>query len=151
MLWSNTLTRCSRHQHSVSLLHLSELDFWEDTYAGNCPECSNQSLRVFQTHYDQVQAECLRRVPVPDPVTGRWKRPRPEHTEDPARQLHEEENLSRTSVNRATSVTSHLPRRARVAEPCTNWQDDSGTFTTAPVHWPVVYRNTACPAKQTRV
>ena len=28
-LWSNTLTRCSRHQHSVSLLHLSELDFLE--------------------------------------------------------------------------------------------------------------------------
>ena len=28
-LWSNTLTRCSRQQHSVSLLHLSELDFGE--------------------------------------------------------------------------------------------------------------------------
>ena len=31
-----------------------------------------------------------------------------------------------------------LPRRARVAEPWTNWQNDSGTFTTSPVHWPVV-------------
>ena len=27
-LWSNTLTHCSRHQHFVSLLHLSELDFF---------------------------------------------------------------------------------------------------------------------------
>ena len=73
-LWSNTLTRCSRHQHSVSLLHLSQLDIWENTCAGNCSECSKQSLRVFQAHSDQVQAECLRRVLMPDPVTGRWKR-----------------------------------------------------------------------------
>ena len=28
-LWSNTLARYSRHPHSVSLLHLSELDFWK--------------------------------------------------------------------------------------------------------------------------
>ena len=58
-LWSNTLIRCSRHQHSVFLLHLSELDFWENTCAGNFSECSKQSLRVFQTHYEEVQAECL--------------------------------------------------------------------------------------------
>ena len=76
-LWSNSLTRCSRHQHSVSLLHLSELDLWENTCAGICSECSKQSLRVFQTHDDQVQAECSRHVLVPDPVTGRWKRSRP--------------------------------------------------------------------------
>ena len=38
------------------------------------------SLSEF-THHDQVQAGCLRRVSVPDPVTGRWKRPRPEHAE----------------------------------------------------------------------
>ena len=61
-LWSTTLTRCSRHQHSVSLLHLSELDFWENTCAGNCSECSKLYLRVFQTHYRPTQAECLRRV-----------------------------------------------------------------------------------------
>ena len=49
-LWSNTLTPLrSRHQHSVSLLHLSELDFWEDTCAGNCSECSKQSLGVFSS------------------------------------------------------------------------------------------------------
>ena len=47
-LWSNTLTRCSRRQHSVSWLHLSELDFWGNTYARNCSECSKLSLRVFQ-------------------------------------------------------------------------------------------------------
>ena len=51
-LWSNTLTRCGRRQHSVSLLYLSELDFWGNTCAGSCSECSKQSLRVFQAHYD---------------------------------------------------------------------------------------------------
>ena len=72
-LWSNTLTRCGRRQHSVSLLHASELDFGRNVVAGNCSECSRESLTVFQAHYDQVQADCLRRVPVPDPVTGSWK------------------------------------------------------------------------------
>ena len=28
-LWSNTLTRDGRRQHSTSLLHLSQLDFWK--------------------------------------------------------------------------------------------------------------------------
>ena len=74
-LWSNTLTRNSRPTSTLRL-HLSELDFWGNTCAGNCSVCSKQSLRVFQTHYDQVQAECLRSVPVPDSVT-KWKRPRP--------------------------------------------------------------------------
>ena len=35
-LWSNTLTRCSQRQHSVSLLFLSELDGRGNTCAGNC-------------------------------------------------------------------------------------------------------------------
>ena len=65
-LWSNTLTRCGRRQHSVSLFHSSEQDFLGNTCGGNCSECSKQSLRAFQAQYDQVQAECSRRVPVPD-------------------------------------------------------------------------------------
>ena len=109
-LWSNTLTRCSRHQHSVSLLHLSELDFWENTCAGNCSECSKQSLRVFQAHHDQVQAECERRVPAPHAVTGRWKRSRPELTEGPVRPakdpLDEEDHLPQTSNKRAATATA---------------------------------------------
>ena len=111
-LWSNTLTICGRRQHSVSLLHLSELDFWENTCAGNCSECSKQSLRVLQAHYEQVQAECVRRVPVPDPVTGRWKRPRPEHAEGPAQPVKdpsdEEDNLPQTSKEQATSAAATL-------------------------------------------
>ena len=84
-LWSHTLTHCGRYQYSVSLLHLSELDFWEDTCAGNCSECSKTvSQLFFQAHYDRVQAECSRRVPVPDPMTGLWKRPRTEHTDGSA-------------------------------------------------------------------
>ena len=116
-LWSNTLTGCSRHQHSVSLLQLSELDFWENTCGGNCSECGKQRLRVFQAHYDQVQAECLRRVPVPDPVTGRWKRPRPEHAEGPAQPVKdppdEEDNLPQTSKRQATSATATSAETSR--------------------------------------
>ena len=109
-LWSNTLTRCGRRQHSVSLLHLSDLDFGRMICAGNCWECSKQSLRIFQAHHDQVEAECLRRVPVPDPVTGRWTRPRPEHAEGPAQPVKdppdEEDNLPQTSKKQATSATA---------------------------------------------
>ena len=89
-LWSNTLIRCSRHQHSVSLLHLSELDFWENTCAGNCSECSKQSLRVF----------------VPDPVRGRRKRPRPEQAEGPAQPAKDPPDDEQTSNKRATSATA---------------------------------------------
>ena len=109
-LWSNTLTRCGPHRHSVSLLQLSELDFWENKCAGNWSECSKQSLRVFQTHHDQVQAVCLRRVLVSDPCTGRWKRSRQEHAEgsaQPAKDpLGEEDHLPQTSKKRATSATA---------------------------------------------
>ena len=144
-LWSNTLTCCGRHQHSVSLLHLGKhvcrkLFGMQQTVS-----------QIFQTHYDQVQAECLRLVPVPDPVTGGWKRPRPEHTEGLARQLHEEDNLRKLRKSKREVPQPHLPRRARVAELQTNWQSDSETFTIAPVHWPVVYRNTTSPVKQTIV
>ena len=110
-LWSNTLTRCSRHQHSVSLLHLSGMDFFGgNTCAGNCSECSKQPLRVFQAHYDQVQAECLRRVPVPDPVTGRWKRQRKEHAEGTAQPVKdpsdEEDSLPQTLKRQATGAAA---------------------------------------------
>ena len=67
-LWSNTLTRYGRLQHSVSLLHLSELDFWKDTCAGKCSECSKQSARIFQTHYDCVRAEYSRLLSASDSV-----------------------------------------------------------------------------------
>ena len=39
----------------------------------------------------------------------------------------------------------NLPRQARVAEPWTNWQSNSGTFTH--VHWPVVCRNKTSPRR----
>ena len=47
-LWSNTLARRSRRQHSASLLYLSEMDFWKNTCAGKCSECK-QSTIMFQT------------------------------------------------------------------------------------------------------
>ena len=77
-LRSNTLARRSRRQHSASLLHLSELDFWKNTCAGKCSECSEQSTRIFQTHYDRVRAECPRLASASDSVTER-KRPRQEN------------------------------------------------------------------------
>ena len=80
----------------------------------DCSECSKQSVRVLQAHYHQVQAECLRRVPVPDPVTGRWKRPRPEHAEGTAQPVKdpsdEEDNFPQTSKRQATSAAGTLAK-----------------------------------------
>ena len=97
-------------KQNVSLLHLFELDFWGSTCAGNCLECSKQSLRVLQAHCEQVQAECLRRVLVPESVTGRWKLPPPEHAKGPAHAVKdtsdEEDNLPQTSKRQATSAAA---------------------------------------------
>ena len=73
---SNMLTRDGQFLHSVSLLRSSKLDFWKDTCNGKRPECSKQSARIFQRHYDCVRAECSRLASVTDNVT--WKRPRRE-------------------------------------------------------------------------
>ena len=75
-LWSSTLSRYGRFLHSVSLIHLSEHDFWKDTCAGKCSECNKQSTKTFHIHYDCVRAECSRLAPATDPVTEHWKRPR---------------------------------------------------------------------------
>ena len=49
---------------------------------------------------------------MPDPVTGRWKRPRPEHAEGPAQHakdtLDEVDHLPHTSTKRVTSATATL-------------------------------------------
>ena len=74
-LWSNTLTRYGRHQHSVSLLHLSELDFWK---AVKRFRNAGQKTRILQTDYDRVLAECSRLGSMPDSVTDCWKQPRSE-------------------------------------------------------------------------
>ena len=47
--WSNTLARYGRHQHSVSLLHLSELDFWKIRVHENVRNAAN-SLPEFSRH-----------------------------------------------------------------------------------------------------
>ena len=47
--WSNTLARYSRHQHSVCLLHLSELDFWKIRVLENVRNAAN-SLPEFSRH-----------------------------------------------------------------------------------------------------
>ena len=48
-VWSNTLARYSRHQHSVCLLHLSELDFWTIRVRENVRNAAN-SLPEFSRH-----------------------------------------------------------------------------------------------------
>ena len=48
-LWSNTLARYSRHQHSASVLHLSELDFWKIRVRENVRNAVN-SLPEFSRH-----------------------------------------------------------------------------------------------------
>ena len=125
-LWSNTLARYSRHQHSVSLLHLSELDFRKIRVRENVRNAVNSLTRIFQTHYDRIRAECSRLDPVSESETGHRKRSRSEnfsesptgnkslvtHAESWARSakdsLDEEDHLLQTSKKRATSATSTL-------------------------------------------
>ena len=131
-LWSNTLTRCCRPQHSVSLLHLSELDFWE--------VCSKMSNRVFSRHTMTVYA------PVPDPVTGRWKRSRSKHAESSARPTHAR-SMVKITFNKLRKHERQVPQlrllgRTRIVKSSTNWQSESGTFATALVHRPVVFKIT---------
>ena len=125
-LRSNTLTRFGRHQHSASLLHLSELDFWKNTCAGKCSACSKQSTGIFQTHYDRVRAECSRPASVSDSVTEHWKRPRLENYSESCagnkslkarfteNTMDEEEHFLQASEKRATSA------RTMSDEPNTN-------------------------------
>ena len=49
-LWSNTLTRRSRRQHSVSLSHLCELDVWETTRVQETVRNAANSLSEFFKH-----------------------------------------------------------------------------------------------------
>ena len=121
-LWSNTLTRCGRRQHSFSLLHFSELDFWGNTCAGKCLECSNQSS-----------------------VTGPWKRPRPEHAGGPAQSVST--NLLRKTIFHKLQKKASDKCQSYTFQ---DWQSDSEAFMKGPVHWPVACRNATSPARQIR-
>ena len=78
-LWSSALSRYGRYSHSVSMMHLCERDFFgKDTCAGKCSECSKQSSKTFQIHYDCVRAECSRLAAAIGSETEHWKRPRRE-------------------------------------------------------------------------
>ena len=77
-LWSNTLARYSRHQHPVSLLHLSELNFWKNRVQENVRNAAN-SLPKCPRHNNRVRAKCWRFASVPESVTSHWKRSRLEH------------------------------------------------------------------------
>ena len=86
-----------------------------NTCAGKCSECSKQSTRIFQTHYDRFRAECSRLASVPDSVTEYWKRPRSEnHSESFAGNM---------------SLTNHAESFARLAE---NSLDGEDHFSQAP-------------------
>ena len=86
--------------------------------AGKCSECSKQSTRIFQTHYDRVRAECSRLVSVTDSATEHWKRLRLEnHSQSCAgdksqkarfaeNSLDEEDHFLQASKKRATSTTT---------------------------------------------
>ena len=133
-LRSNTSTRYGRHQHSVSCVNLSELDFWKNTCAGKCSECSKQSTRIFLTHYDRVRAECSRLVSV-----EHWKRQRLEnHSQSCATRVRKLDLPRIRSMKRITFYKRrrnerqvprpHLMSRTRTMEFLMNWQSDSGTF-----------------------
>ena len=52
VLWSNTVARYSRRQHSVSLLLLSGLDFWKDT----CGKMFGVKRTVYQNFSDTLRS-----------------------------------------------------------------------------------------------
>ena len=82
--------------------------------------CSEQSTRIFQTHYDHVRAECSRLAPVSDSATEHWKRPRLEkYSESCAgnkslkarvaeNSLDGEDHFPQASKKRAASATTMI-------------------------------------------
>ena len=78
---------------------------------------------VLRTH-DQVQTECSRRVLVPDPVPGRWKRPRPEHAEGPTQYVKDplDEKTPSTNSERERHLLLNNHRYAVVVQDlATQW------------------------------
>ena len=59
-MWSVTLARYGQSRHSNSLLHLAELDFWQNTCGGKFPGCIKRTTSTLQIHCGCFQAECLR-------------------------------------------------------------------------------------------
>ena len=77
----------------------------------NVRTAANSLPEFFQTHFDCDQAECLRQAPVPDPVTGRWKRSRSEHAESSSRpakdSLDGEDHFLQNFKNTSDKCHSH--------------------------------------------
>ena len=110
------LSRYGRHQHSVSLLHLSELDFWKNTCVGKCSERNKQSTRILQTHHDRVRAECSRLASATDALTEDWKRPRPEsHSQGCAGNKNQNPRFAENSLDEE----NHFERASK--RPATNF------------------------------
>ena len=138
-IWSNTLTRYGQSRHSVSLLHLAELDFWKNTCEGKCPGCIKETTRTFQIHYDCSLAECSRLASSSYSETEHRKRTRQETLGQSPSWKNEFEDNQRSDQARKT--------KHRVWTP---WQNDSRDSTKTLEHLPVVHTRKTSVVKQIR-
>ena len=99
---------------------------------GTVRNAANSHSEFFQAHYEQCQAECLRRVPVPDLATGRWKRSRPEHAEGTAQPFKdpsdEEDHLPQTSKMQPTSAAAATAKTSTSCETLHGLEERLGSF-----------------------
>ena len=138
-MWSNTLTRHGQSRHSVSLLHLAELDFWQNTCEGKCPGCIKGTTRTFQIHNDCSRAECSRLASSSYSETEHKKRTR----QETLGQSLAEKTSSKTTI----AATWHGKPST---EPKNPWQNDPRDSTRALEHLPVVHTRKTSVVKQIR-
>ena len=109
-LWSNTLTRCSKRQHTLF----------------PCCTCLSwiSGKHVCRKLFGMQQTV--------SEVTGRWKRPRPERTEDPALptkdQLQEEDHPPQNPKERATSTATTPAKTCTTREILDELAERPGNF-----------------------
>ena len=122
---SSSLRRYGRYPHSVSMMHLSERDFWTDTCAGKCQECRWQSSKPFE-------CTAIAFVPSVHDLLQRSVRRQSIGSD------HDGKATARV-MRGARVCNRRLPRtlpssRIRNKELFANWRSDSGTFTNALMH-----------------
>ena len=126
-LWSSTSSRYGRYLHSVSLMCLSERDFWKDTCARKCPKCRRQSSKTLQILCDYVRAERSRLAAVIGSETEHWKRPR----RDCHGQSHERSKSLRSTstTNASTESNTKQGTLSELAERPWNFHESANALT----------------------
>ena len=150
-LWSNTLTRCSRHEHYVSLCICLRWISEKTRVQGTVRSAAN-SVAEFFKHYDRVRAECFDVFFCPI----QWQAVGSGHDQSTRKVPHDsiKRKITFRKLRKKTrdQCHSHICRDDHESRnPGRTGTKTREAFTTAPVHWPVVCRNTTSPVRQIRV